>query len=907
MSKLVHPPFSVPVIDPQGRFSLVWQDWVNRIQKTQSGGTTPTVHNDLTGRSDADVHPIDSITNLRDTLTSYSQQIVELGNVDLNLQEQINELLNQLQTLQSSFSGVQSQLNQNTIDIATNTSEIASLQEQILQLDDTVVVHNATLTGEGTTTSPLALTAVGTAGTYTKVTTNATGQVISGTSATKADVGLGNVDNTSDLNKPISTATQTALNGKSDTSHTHTTFGALTLTGNVLPSPTRTYSLGSSSNKWFEIYCDNTYANFGTFTTAVTTQDAHVTSIDVQNVFPGGGVDLAGNIGTSTQRFNYGYIKNFTSSNVTVSDGTNSVTITPTTITGITKATVGLGNVDNTSDLNKPISTATQTALNGKQPLDADLTALAALSTTGVVKRTGTTTYTAASLVAADIPAHTNSTGATVGIATAGLFGHVRASGATPLVAGTAAIGTDNGYFAREAHVHPAQTTITGNAGSATILQTARTINGVSFNGSANITITAAPTTHNASHAGGAADAITSLGAVSWTGDQTLTGSNRIVGDNFTFQKYTGGSAFQAWYGSGVSPGDANFTIATQNTGGTLAFNASTAIELSTNNGTTRTLRLQVTPTLFTSNLPTKVTAVRGVLNDSVTIESITPTLALVDTDATAGARRFRISSDSGALFIGSRNDADTGGTDFLKFNVLGATEIVSFVDFMPGTVFTDIGKSANPFRAIWSSESWATTSVAVSERIVMKDWVGSTTGNIYGAIYSPTIAASSANPAFLCKNDGTTNYLNGTVSSNLSVGDTANNAIRSRVTAAQTGVIIYGGLLNGTARERFACNETTVKLSGGTSTTSVVRFECNNTGIGFYGVTPVARAAAPVFINDVPAYSSVTFSSTWNATEATKATNVSQNLATLLSRTNVAIGAINTLRQELIDLGLLV
>ena len=33
---------------------------------------------------------------------------------------------------------------------------------------------------------------------------------------TKADVGLGNVDNTSDANKPISTATQTALNGKLD-------------------------------------------------------------------------------------------------------------------------------------------------------------------------------------------------------------------------------------------------------------------------------------------------------------------------------------------------------------------------------------------------------------------------------------------------------------------------------------------------------------------------------------------------------------------------------------------------------------------------------------------------------------------------------------------------------------------
>ena len=35
-------------------------------------------------------------------------------------------------------------------------------------------------------------------------------------SLSKSDVGLGNVDNTSDLNKPISTATQTALNGKVD-------------------------------------------------------------------------------------------------------------------------------------------------------------------------------------------------------------------------------------------------------------------------------------------------------------------------------------------------------------------------------------------------------------------------------------------------------------------------------------------------------------------------------------------------------------------------------------------------------------------------------------------------------------------------------------------------------------------
>jgi hypothetical protein len=38
----------------------------------------------------------------------------------------------------------------------------------------------------------------------------------------KADVGLGNVDNTADADKPVSTATVTALAGKSATGHTHT-------------------------------------------------------------------------------------------------------------------------------------------------------------------------------------------------------------------------------------------------------------------------------------------------------------------------------------------------------------------------------------------------------------------------------------------------------------------------------------------------------------------------------------------------------------------------------------------------------------------------------------------------------------------------------------------------------------
>ena len=84
-------------------------------------------------------------------------------------------------------------------------------------------------------------------------------------------------------------------------------------------------------------------------------------------------------------------------------------------------------------------------------------------------------------------------TPADIGAAAASHGTHVTYSTTAPKVAGTAAVGSANNV-ARGDHVHPAQTSVSGNAGTATTLQTARTITignkGKSFNGSANVSWT---------------------------------------------------------------------------------------------------------------------------------------------------------------------------------------------------------------------------------------------------------------------------------------------------------------------------------------------------------------------------------------------------------------------------------
>lgn len=80
---------------------------------------------------------------------------------------------------------------------------------------------------------------------------------------------------------------------------------------------------------------------------------------------------------------------------------------------------------------------------------------------------------------------------------------------------GTPSAGTSS-KVAREDHVHPVQTTVSGNAGTATKLATARTINGTNFDGSGNIT-TANWGTARTITVGNTGKSVNGSGNVSWS------------------------------------------------------------------------------------------------------------------------------------------------------------------------------------------------------------------------------------------------------------------------------------------------------------------------------------------------------------------------------------------------------
>lgn len=148
------------------------------------------------------------------------------------------------------------------------------------------------------------------------------GTGVSSLGALKSALALNNVDNTSDASKPISTAVQTALNAK-------------------LTSPN-----GSTTQY---IRGDGTLASFPNIP-----ESGFGTVTSIQMFGGSTGLEFTGGPVTSSGTITIGGILNIASGG------------TGTTSLAQFKTDLNLNNVDNTADANKPISSATATALSGK-------------------------------------------------------------------------------------------------------------------------------------------------------------------------------------------------------------------------------------------------------------------------------------------------------------------------------------------------------------------------------------------------------------------------------------------------------------------------------------------------------------------------------------------------------------
>lgn len=172
---------------------------------------------------------------------------------------------------------------------------------------------------------------------------------------TSADVGLGNVDNTADAAKPVSTAQQTALDAKAP-------LASPAFTGTVTGISKSMVGLGNVDNT------ADADKPISSATTAALAAKAPLESPTFTGTVSGITKSMVG----------LGNVDNTSDAGKPISTATQTALdlkaplASPTftgTVGGITKSMVGLGNVDNTSDAAKPVSTATQTALDAKAPL----------------------------------------------------------------------------------------------------------------------------------------------------------------------------------------------------------------------------------------------------------------------------------------------------------------------------------------------------------------------------------------------------------------------------------------------------------------------------------------------------------------------------------------------------------
>jgi hypothetical protein len=237
--------------------------------------------------------------------------------------------------------------------------------------------------------------------------TTVNGHALNGNvTVTKADVGLGNVDNTTDVGKPVSTAQQTALDAKEALANKGAVNGYAGLdgTGKVptsqLPSIVITdTSVVSSQAAMLALVAETgdvcvrtdlsvSFILKGTDPTVLANWVQLLSPVSPVSSVAGrtGAVTLsASDISDATangqaliKAANYAAMKTLLA--VAVADITDASAngrsfiaaasyAAMKTLLSLVKGDVGLGNVDNTSDVNKPVSTAQQTALDLKAPL----------------------------------------------------------------------------------------------------------------------------------------------------------------------------------------------------------------------------------------------------------------------------------------------------------------------------------------------------------------------------------------------------------------------------------------------------------------------------------------------------------------------------------------------------------
>ena len=201
---------------------------------------------------------------------------------------------------------------------------------------------------------------------------------------TKADVGLANVDNTADAAKVVASAailtTARTINGVSFNGSANITVADSTkvVANGAITGATKT-KLTYDAKGLVTAGVDATTADIADSSDRRYCTDAEKTVIgNTSGTNTGDQSSVSGNAGTATKLLTARNINGVAfdgTADITVADSTK----VPTTrqVNGhalsadvtVTKSDVGLGNCDNTSDAAKPISTATQTALDAKQAL----------------------------------------------------------------------------------------------------------------------------------------------------------------------------------------------------------------------------------------------------------------------------------------------------------------------------------------------------------------------------------------------------------------------------------------------------------------------------------------------------------------------------------------------------------